>query len=239
MDEDGRERPGRKMRSGADYIMSSSMALTRSHTFDSSGREMIDTAQVHRRGSQRYAKKDITEHMGRRISLRGGVELRLPSFDSLGISARFSKGSPFLSKASFKSHNERQLSPPRSHVSPEVTNLPASQSDTNLASHTHLHPTFGLALPLTPPEERASLDYHLQRQEMALTTPELAHTVAMEAMQDSITSATSPSETVPSHAAGGLMSSSESMSTPVSSSSPTPTQGSQLFWLNEGIDALG
>src|SRR6266511_2654843 len=72
----------------AGFILSSSIPLQRSQTFESNGRECLDARQIRRRSSNGILKENSRKG---RLTLRGGHELRLPLFEALGVSARFSK----------------------------------------------------------------------------------------------------------------------------------------------------
>lgn len=170
-----------------DFNLSNSMPLHRSSTFESNGRDGPVTKRIRRSSSNGI----LRENPRKRSPCRTGQhQLRLPSFEALGISARFSRYSPFTAKPDVpqQSQNHSRSASP-SPISPRTSDLlpRSTRSAPTPSTSQFLCPAHGITFPLTPPDEKPALDF-LSRSEEAhlslstcqshLTTP--AHISAIQ-----------------------------------------------------------
>lgn len=234
------------------FILSNSLPLQRSQTFESNGREGLDTKRVRRRSSNGILREGPRKG---RLSLRaGGHEHRLPSFEALGIAARFSKYSPFTPKSNLSHQSNRSTRapspPPVSPTTPNV--LPTtSRSDATPSTSHQLCPTHGFTFPLTPPDERTSLEFpsalgnHTDSHDLCqshVTSTSAAMLDLQEQEQEQKTITTAPSDAptqsgTDDHVTALNTISEMGASLPASSGDLSQTNSS--FWLDEGIIASG
>jgi hypothetical protein len=152
-----------------DFILSNSMPLHRSSTFESNGRDEPNRKRIRRSSSNGILREDRQ----RRLTCRNAQhQLRLPSFEALGISARFSRYSPFTAKPSLPHQSQdRSCSPSPPPISPRTPDvLPRSiKSAPTPSTSQFLCPAHGIAFPLTPPDEKPALDFLSQSEGVHLS----------------------------------------------------------------------
>jgi hypothetical protein len=225
-----------------DFILPNSIPLRRSQTFESNGREGTDTRiGVHRRRSN----DALRESPRKRLSLRTGAhDLRLPPFEALGISARFSRYSPFTVKPNLPHHahhSSRSPSPPP--LSPKSTSvLPTVTRSAPPASASHyLCPTHGFAFPLTPPDEKPTIDFSSHLNKTTSNPSSLApSSITMSGIQELKTTATAPSDTPTSSSTKGpstTLSNTVSLGNTLPMPSNEQNQDMPSSWLDSAIAA--